>query len=86
MIEATRELDYFSAYIRLREPDKLEDNIEGVEAGDRKGRGSDDESGGAQLPKNKVSVSKEVDSKEYQNAVEADPPITKKGTQMQDNG
>ncbi|RWV84091.1 hypothetical protein BHE74_00045785 [Ensete ventricosum] len=29
MIEATRELDYFSAYIRLRESDKSEDKAEG---------------------------------------------------------
>ncbi|RRT60753.1 hypothetical protein B296_00033858 [Ensete ventricosum] len=28
MIGATGELDYFSAYIRLREPDKLEDKAE----------------------------------------------------------
>ncbi|RWV81227.1 hypothetical protein GW17_00057372 [Ensete ventricosum] len=28
MIRATGELDYFSAYIRLREPDKSEDKIE----------------------------------------------------------
>ncbi|RWV88130.1 hypothetical protein GW17_00049808 [Ensete ventricosum] len=37
---------------------------------------------GAQLPKSKVSVRKEVDSKEYQSVVEADLPIAKKGTQM----
>ncbi|RZS06166.1 hypothetical protein BHM03_00036782 [Ensete ventricosum] len=29
MIGVTGELDYFSAYIRLREPDKLEDKAEG---------------------------------------------------------
>ncbi|RZR89281.1 hypothetical protein BHM03_00016981 [Ensete ventricosum] len=28
MIDATRELDYFSTYIRLREPDKSEDKAE----------------------------------------------------------
>ncbi|RRT85193.1 hypothetical protein B296_00000105 [Ensete ventricosum] len=28
MIGATRELDYFSAYIRLREPDKSKDKVE----------------------------------------------------------
>ncbi|RWV96615.1 hypothetical protein GW17_00040657 [Ensete ventricosum] len=37
----------------------------GVEAGGRKGRGSDDESSGAQLPKSKASVRKEVDSEEH---------------------
>ncbi|RRT46685.1 hypothetical protein B296_00036188 [Ensete ventricosum] len=47
-----------------------------------KGRGSDDESGGAQLRKSKASVRKEVDSKEYHNVVEVDLPIVKKGTQM----
>ncbi|RWW77569.1 hypothetical protein BHE74_00014267, partial [Ensete ventricosum] len=59
MIGATRELDYFSAYICLREPGKLEDKAEehrGVKAGGRKGRGSNDESRRAQLPK-KQSVS-----------------------------
>ncbi|RZS20095.1 hypothetical protein BHM03_00052572, partial [Ensete ventricosum] len=58
----------------------------GVEAGGRKGRGSDDESSGAQLPKSKVSVRKEVDSEEHHNAVEADLPIAKKEMQMQGNG
>ncbi|RWW15570.1 hypothetical protein BHE74_00042650 [Ensete ventricosum] len=47
------------------------------EAGGRKGRGSDDESSGAQLPKSKVSVRKEVDLKEHHRAAEADLPITK---------
>ncbi|RRT84155.1 hypothetical protein B296_00013620 [Ensete ventricosum] len=40
----------------------------GVEAGSRKGRGSDDEFRGAQLPKNKVSIRLEVDSEECYNA------------------
>ncbi|RRT66687.1 hypothetical protein B296_00018488 [Ensete ventricosum] len=57
----------------------------GVEAGGRKGRGSDDESSGAQLPKSKVSVIKEVDSEEHHNAAEADLPIVNKGIQMQGN-
>ncbi|RZR97678.1 hypothetical protein BHM03_00026907 [Ensete ventricosum] len=57
----------------------------GVEAGGRKGRGSDDESSGAQLPKSKVSFRKEVDSEEHQNAAEADLPIAKEGIQMQGN-
>ncbi|RWW74683.1 hypothetical protein BHE74_00017377 [Ensete ventricosum] len=82
---ATGELDYFSAYIRLREPDKSEDKAEGAEAGGRKGRGSDNESGGDQLPKSKASVRKEVDSDEYHNATEANLSIAKKGTQMQGN-
>ncbi|RRT36843.1 hypothetical protein B296_00050765, partial [Ensete ventricosum] len=55
----------------------------GVEAGGRKGRGSDDESSGAQLPKSKASVRKEVDSEEHHSAVEADLPIAKEGMQMQ---
>ncbi|RWW58031.1 hypothetical protein BHE74_00035140 [Ensete ventricosum] len=58
----------------------------GVEASGRKGRGSDDESSGAQLPKRKASVKKEVDSKEHHSAAEADLPIAKEGMQMQDNG
>ncbi|RWW36556.1 hypothetical protein BHE74_00058410 [Ensete ventricosum] len=59
--------------------------LSGVEAGGRKGRGSDDESSGAQLPKSKASVRKEVDSEEHHSAVEADLPITKEGMQMQGN-
>ncbi|RZS24282.1 hypothetical protein BHM03_00057334 [Ensete ventricosum] len=58
----------------------------GVEASGRKGRGSDDKSSGAQLPKRKASVKKEVDSKEHHSAAEADLPIAKEGMQMQDNG
>ncbi|RWV94333.1 hypothetical protein GW17_00043133 [Ensete ventricosum] len=58
----------------------------GVVAGDRNGRGSDDESSGAQLPKSKASVRKEVDSEEHRSAVEADLPIAKEGMQMQGNG
>ncbi|RWW11907.1 hypothetical protein GW17_00024451 [Ensete ventricosum] len=98
MIGAAGELDYFSAHIRLREPDKSEDKAEpcmrvavclsihqgellgghsGVKVVGRKGRGSDDESSGAQLPKSKASVRKEVDSKEHHSAAEADLPIAK---------
>ncbi|RWW57543.1 hypothetical protein BHE74_00035658 [Ensete ventricosum] len=51
----------------------------GVEAGSRKGRGSDDEFSGAQLPKSKASVRKEVDLEERHGAVEADLPIVKEG-------
>ncbi|RRT48731.1 hypothetical protein B296_00014165 [Ensete ventricosum] len=58
----------------------------GVEAGGRKGRGSDDESSGAQLPKSNTSIRKEVDSKEHHSALEADLPIAKEGIQMQGNG
>ncbi|RZS09261.1 hypothetical protein BHM03_00040322 [Ensete ventricosum] len=106
MIGVTRELDCFSAHIRLREPDKSEDKAEwrrlcmgvavclsigqgkllrehrGVEEGDRKGRGSDNESRGAQLPKSKALVIKEVDSKECHSVAEADLLVAKKGTQM----
>ncbi|RRT60966.1 hypothetical protein B296_00019403 [Ensete ventricosum] len=86
MIGATGELDYFNAYIRLREPGKSEDKAEGVKAGGRKGRGSDDKSRGAQLPKSKALIRKDVDSEECHSVAEADLPITKKGTQIQGNG
>ncbi|RWV96042.1 hypothetical protein GW17_00041280, partial [Ensete ventricosum] len=52
----------------------------------RKGQGSDDESSGAQLPKSKASVRKEVDSEERHSAIEADLPIAKEGMKMQSNG
>ncbi|RWV80924.1 hypothetical protein GW17_00057722 [Ensete ventricosum] len=58
----------------------------GVKAGGQKGRGSDDESSGAQLPKSKASVRKEVDSEEHHSAAEADLLIAKEGMQMQVNG
>ncbi|RWW83771.1 hypothetical protein BHE74_00007716 [Ensete ventricosum] len=63
-LRATGELDCSSAYIRLREPNKSEDKTEGVEAGGRKGRGSDNESRGAQPPKSQALVKIEVDSEE----------------------
>ncbi|RWW44319.1 hypothetical protein BHE74_00049923 [Ensete ventricosum] len=69
MIRVAGDLDDSSAYIRLRELDKSEDKAEkhkGVEASGRKGRESNDESKGAQLPKSKASIRKEVDSKECQ--------------------
>ncbi|RZR90963.1 hypothetical protein BHM03_00018970 [Ensete ventricosum] len=78
----TGELDCFSAHIRLRELDKSEDKAEGVKVCGRKGRGSDDEPGGAQLPKSRVSVGKEVDLEECHSMTEADLPIVKKGMQM----
>ncbi|RWV88809.1 hypothetical protein GW17_00049076 [Ensete ventricosum] len=65
---------------------KLLGGYGGVEAGGRKGRGSDAESSGAQLPKSKASVRKEVDSEEHHSVVEADLPIAKEGMQMQGNG
>ncbi|RZR93721.1 hypothetical protein BHM03_00022277 [Ensete ventricosum] len=65
---------------------KLLGEHRGVEAGGQKGRGSDDESKGSQLPKSKASTTKEVDSKECHSVVEADLLIAKKGTQMQCNG
>ncbi|RWW66917.1 hypothetical protein BHE74_00025681 [Ensete ventricosum] len=58
----------------------------GVEAGGRKGRGSDDESNEAQLPKSKASVRKEVDSEEHHSVAEADLPIAKEAMNMQGNG
>ncbi|RRT39133.1 hypothetical protein B296_00025287 [Ensete ventricosum] len=54
----------------------------GVEEGDRKGRGSDNESRGAQLPKSKALVIKEVDSKECYSVAEADLLVAKKGTDV----
>ncbi|RWW60455.1 hypothetical protein BHE74_00032541 [Ensete ventricosum] len=41
---------------------------------------------GLSYPKSKVSVRKEVDSEERDSAAEADLPIVKERTQMQDNG
>ncbi|RWW25698.1 hypothetical protein GW17_00009945 [Ensete ventricosum] len=52
----------------------------------RKRRGSDDESSGAQLPKSKASVRKEVDSEERHSAAEANLPIAKERMKMQGNG
>ncbi|RRT81388.1 hypothetical protein B296_00001880 [Ensete ventricosum] len=46
--------------------------------GQGRGRGTD-ESSGAQLPKSKASIRKEVDSEEHHSAVEVDLPITKEG-------
>ncbi|RZR78497.1 hypothetical protein BHM03_00003861 [Ensete ventricosum] len=54
----------------------------GVEAGGRKGRGSD---GGLSNPKAIAPVRKEVDSEEHHSATKADLPIAKEGTQMQGN-
>ncbi|RWW47469.1 hypothetical protein BHE74_00046530, partial [Ensete ventricosum] len=58
----------------------------GIEAVGRKGRGSDDESRGAQLPKSKVLIRKEVNLEECHSAAEVDLPIVKKGMKMQSNG
>ncbi|RWW68114.1 hypothetical protein BHE74_00024368 [Ensete ventricosum] len=79
MIGATRELDYSSAYIQLREPNKSEDKAEGVGVGGRKGRRSDNESRGVQLPKSKASVRIEVNSEECHRTAKADLSILKKG-------
>ncbi|RWW60984.1 hypothetical protein BHE74_00031976 [Ensete ventricosum] len=65
---------------------KLLGGHSGVEAGGRKGRGSDDESSGAQLPKSKASIRKEMDSEEHHSAAEADLLIAKEGMQVQGNG
>ncbi|RZS04692.1 hypothetical protein BHM03_00035073 [Ensete ventricosum] len=64
---------------------KLLGEHRGVEADGRKGRGSDDESRRAWLPKSKASVRNEMDSEECHSAVEADLPFAKKGMQMQGN-
>ncbi|RWW33530.1 hypothetical protein GW17_00001743 [Ensete ventricosum] len=77
MIRATKELDYFSVYIRLRKPDKSEDKID-VEASGQKGRRSDDKSSGAQLPTNKASIRKNMNSEECHSAAEADLPMVRK--------
>ncbi|RZS01382.1 hypothetical protein BHM03_00031231 [Ensete ventricosum] len=61
---------------------KLLGGHSGVEAGGRKERGSDDESRGAQLPKSKTLVRKEVDLEEHHSAIEADLPIAKEEMQM----
>ncbi|RRT47789.1 hypothetical protein B296_00039272 [Ensete ventricosum] len=58
---------------------KLLKEYKGVEAVGRKGRGSNDEPNGAQLPKNKVLVRKEMDSEECHSTIEADLPIARKG-------
>ncbi|RWV86190.1 hypothetical protein GW17_00051941 [Ensete ventricosum] len=50
----------------------------GVEAGGRKRRGSDDESSGAQLPKSKVSVGKEIDSEECHSTIKANLSMVRK--------
>ncbi|RWV89825.1 hypothetical protein GW17_00048008 [Ensete ventricosum] len=63
-------------------PQKLLGGHNGVELGGRKGRGSDYESSGAQLPKSKALVRKEVESEEHHSAVEVDLPIMKEGMQM----
>ncbi|RWW29112.1 hypothetical protein GW17_00006377 [Ensete ventricosum] len=44
---------------------------------------SEDKADGAQLPKSKASVRKEVDSEERHSAAEADLPIAKEGMKMQ---
>ncbi|RRT33791.1 hypothetical protein B296_00058550 [Ensete ventricosum] len=56
MIGAAGELDYFSAHIRLREPDKSEDKAEWSK-GARKRRRVQRE---ISLPKSKASVRKEA--------------------------
>ncbi|RWW53538.1 hypothetical protein BHE74_00039966 [Ensete ventricosum] len=52
----------------------------------RRGEEATTSSEGLNYPKSKVSVRKEVDSEERHSAVEADLPIAKEATQMQDNG
>ncbi|RRT47952.1 hypothetical protein B296_00044604 [Ensete ventricosum] len=47
---------------------------------------SEDKAEGAQLPKSKTLVRKEVDLEEYHSVIEADLPIAKEEMQMQDNG
>ncbi|RZR71578.1 hypothetical protein BHM03_00005930 [Ensete ventricosum] len=79
MIGAVEELDCFSAHIRLRELGELLGGHSGVEAGGRKGRGSNNESSGAQLPKSKALVRNEVDSVKHHSAAEVDLPIAKEG-------
>ncbi|RZR85303.1 hypothetical protein BHM03_00012262 [Ensete ventricosum] len=77
---AAGELDCFSAHIRLREPGKLEDKTEWSKGARKQRRYS-----GAQLPKSKALVRKEVDLEEHHSAVEADLLIVKEGMQKQGN-
>ncbi|RWW16948.1 hypothetical protein GW17_00019142 [Ensete ventricosum] len=72
-------------YLSIDQLELLEGHS-GVKVDGRKGRGSDNESSGAQLPKSKASVRKEVDSEEHHSAAEADLLIVKEGMQMQGNG
>ncbi|RZR99019.1 hypothetical protein BHM03_00028491 [Ensete ventricosum] len=85
MIGAIGELDYFSAYIRLRESEKSEEKAEGVEAVVERSEEVTMSPEGLSYPKGKASVRREVDSDECHNATEADLPIMKKGTQIQGN-
>ncbi|RRT61136.1 hypothetical protein B296_00017117 [Ensete ventricosum] len=92
MIGAAGELDCFSAHIHLREPDKSEDKAETARRTQwcrsrwSKGARKRNESSGAQLPKSKASVRKEVDSEERHRAVEVDLLIANKGMKIQGNG
>ncbi|RZR93622.1 hypothetical protein BHM03_00022177 [Ensete ventricosum] len=79
MVRVTGELDYFSAHIRLREPDKLEDKVV------KRGEEATTSPEGLSYLKSKASIRKEMDSEERHSAAETDLPITKEGTQMQDN-
>ncbi|RWW02827.1 hypothetical protein GW17_00034067 [Ensete ventricosum] len=65
---------------------KLLKEHKSVQVGGRKGRVSDDESRGAQLPKSKVSVRKVVDSEECHNTAKVDLPIVKKEMQVVERG
>ncbi|RRT31884.1 hypothetical protein B296_00059139 [Ensete ventricosum] len=78
LLQCSHSLKGSSASQRTR-PRELLGKHRGVEAGGRKGRGSDDEFSGAQLPKSKMSVRKEIDSEECHSTAEADLPITRKG-------
>ncbi|RWW36760.1 hypothetical protein BHE74_00058190 [Ensete ventricosum] len=72
--------------VSQRTKPKLLGGHSSVEAGGRKERGSDNESSGAQLPRSKASVRKEVDSEERHSAAEAALSIAKEGMKMQGNG
>ncbi|RRT67444.1 hypothetical protein B296_00018506 [Ensete ventricosum] len=57
----------------------------GISPSGRKERGSDDESSGAQLPKSKASIRKDVDSEEHHSTTETDLPITNEEMLIQGN-
>ncbi|RRT49120.1 hypothetical protein B296_00025948 [Ensete ventricosum] len=81
MVRVTRELDYFSAHIRLREPDKSKDKAEWAK-GARKRR---QVRRGSATQKVKCRLEMRW-SEERHSVAEANLPIVKEGMQMQDNG
>ncbi|RWW35029.1 hypothetical protein GW17_00000193 [Ensete ventricosum] len=81
MVRVTRELDCFSAHIRLRELGKSEDKAEWSKGARKRRRVRR----GSATQKAIALVRKEVDSEKRHSAAEADLSIAKEGTQMQGN-